>query len=56
MLSYLRLPFACLSLQQSPLSQFEGHTIKSRVGLTPILRAGLGMTDAMVRRKHLNGL
>ncbi|KAH8830748.1 uracil phosphoribosyltransferase-domain-containing protein [Flagelloscypha sp. PMI_526] len=33
---------------QSPISEFEGHTIKPRIGLTPILRAGLGMTDALV--------
>ncbi|KAG9048448.1 hypothetical protein FS837_012822 [Tulasnella sp. UAMH 9824] len=33
---------------QSPISAFKGSDIKPKVGLTPILRAGLGMTDAML--------
>jgi uracil phosphoribosyltransferase len=28
-----------------PLSQFEGEEIRDRIGLVPILRAGLGMVD-----------
>jgi uracil phosphoribosyltransferase len=34
--------------QQSPISAFMGSVVKPRVGLTPILRAGLGMTDALL--------
>lgn len=30
------------------MSTFKGTAIKPRVGLTPILRAGLGMTDALL--------
>lgn len=30
------------------MAKFTGQAIKPRVGLTPILRAGLGMTDALV--------
>ncbi|KAJ7591196.1 uracil phosphoribosyltransferase-domain-containing protein [Mycena floridula] len=33
---------------QSPIAPFVGTSIKPRIGLTPILRAGLGMTDAML--------
>lgn len=33
---------------QSPISAFMGSVVKPRVGLTPILRAGLGMTDALL--------
>lgn len=29
-------------------AEFTGKAIAPRVGLTPILRAGLGMTDAML--------
>jgi len=32
----------------TPVSEFTGSTIKPRIGITPILRAGLGMTDAML--------
>ncbi|CEL57679.1 uracil phosphoribosyltransferase [Rhizoctonia solani AG-1 IB] len=32
----------------TPVSEFVGSTIKPRVGIVPILRAGLGMTDAML--------
>ncbi|KAI0033795.1 uracil phosphoribosyltransferase-domain-containing protein [Vararia minispora EC-137] len=32
----------------SPISTFTGTVVKHRVGLTPILRAGLGMTDAIL--------
>lgn len=33
---------------KSPVSSFTGTTVKPRIGLTPILRAGLGMTDALL--------
>ncbi|KAJ3723119.1 armadillo/beta-catenin/plakoglobin [Lentinula raphanica] len=33
---------------QTPIAPFRGTTIKPRIGLTPILRAGLGMTDALL--------
>jgi len=33
---------------QSPVSTFTGTSIKPRLGLTPILRAGLGMSDALL--------
>ncbi|KAJ4467539.1 uracil phosphoribosyltransferase-domain-containing protein [Lentinula aciculospora] len=33
---------------QTPIAAFKGTVIKPRVGLTPILRAGLGMTDALL--------
>ncbi|KAJ6509908.1 armadillo/beta-catenin/plakoglobin [Mycena vitilis] len=32
----------------SPVAPFTGSSIKPRIGLTPILRAGLGMTDALL--------
>jgi len=32
----------------SPVGQFMGSTIKPKIGLTPVLRAGLGMTDALL--------
>ncbi|KAG8695248.1 hypothetical protein FRC08_007947 [Ceratobasidium sp. 394] len=32
----------------TPVSEFTGSTIAPRIGITPILRAGLGMTDAML--------
>ncbi|KAK4685992.1 uracil phosphoribosyltransferase, partial [Tremellales sp. Uapishka_1] len=31
---------------QSPIAPFTGHAIPLRIGLSPILRAGIGMTDA----------
>ncbi|KAF7313690.1 Uracil phosphoribosyltransferase [Mycena chlorophos] len=34
--------------QQTPIAPFTGTFIKPRIGLTPILRAGLGMTDALL--------
>ncbi|KAF9483951.1 armadillo/beta-catenin/plakoglobin [Pholiota conissans] len=34
---------------QTPVAPFTGSKIKPRVGLTPILRAGLGMTDALLK-------
>ena len=37
------------ALQETPIGPFVGSVIKPRIGLTPILRAGLGMTDALVR-------
>lgn len=33
---------------QTPVGPFTGSLIKPRIGLTPILRAGLGMTDALL--------
>jgi len=33
---------------QTPIAPFTGLRIKHRIGLTPILRAGLGMTDALL--------
>ncbi|KAG0705509.1 UDP-N-acetylglucosamine 1-carboxyvinyltransferase [Suillus ampliporus] len=33
---------------QTPVGPFTGTTIKPKIGLTPILRAGLGMTDALL--------
>jgi len=33
---------------RSPIAPFTGSVVKPRVGLTPILRAGLGMTDALL--------
>jgi len=33
---------------ESPVAQFTGTVIKPRIGLTPILRAGLSMTDALL--------
>lgn len=35
-------------LQTTPVAPFTGTTIKPHIGLAPILRAGLGMTDAML--------
>lgn len=44
------LTFLCAdeTTQQTPVGPFTGTTIKPKVGLTPILRAGLGMTDALL--------
>ncbi|KAI0091881.1 UDP-N-acetylglucosamine 1-carboxyvinyltransferase [Irpex rosettiformis] len=33
---------------ETPIGPFTGSSIKPKVGLTPILRAGLGMTDALL--------
>jgi len=33
---------------QSPIGPFTGTNIKPRIGLTPILRAGIAMTDALL--------
>ncbi|KAI0356487.1 UDP-N-acetylglucosamine 1-carboxyvinyltransferase [Trametes cingulata] len=33
---------------QTPVGPFTGSVIKPRIGLTPILRAGMGMTDALL--------
>lgn len=33
---------------QTPIASFTGSVIKPRIGLIPILRAGLGMTDALL--------
>ncbi|GJE84472.1 UDP-N-acetylglucosamine 1-carboxyvinyltransferase [Phanerochaete sordida] len=32
----------------TPVGPFTGSAIKPRIGLTPVLRAGLGMTDALL--------
>ncbi|KAG2152073.1 hypothetical protein BD769DRAFT_1402966 [Suillus cothurnatus] len=44
------LMFLCAdeTTQQTPVGPFTGTAIKPKVGLTPILRAGLGMTDALL--------
>jgi uracil phosphoribosyltransferase len=34
-----------------PLAHFEGEEIKERIGLVPILRAGLGMVDGKSTRR-----
>ncbi|KAG9317613.1 uracil phosphoribosyltransferase-domain-containing protein [Chiua virens] len=34
---------------QTPIGPFTGTAIKRRIGLTPILRAGLGMADALLK-------
>jgi len=34
---------------QTPVAPFTGSRIKSRIGLTPILRAGLGMSGALLK-------
>jgi len=33
---------------QTPVGAFQGERIKARIGLTPILRAGLAMSDALL--------
>jgi uracil phosphoribosyltransferase len=33
---------------RTPLEEMEGHELADRIGLVPILRAGLGMVDAML--------
>ncbi|KAH9927157.1 armadillo/beta-catenin/plakoglobin [Epithele typhae] len=33
---------------QTPVAPFVGSVIKPRIGLTPVLRAGMGMTDALL--------
>ena len=33
---------------QTPMAVAEGHMLKQRIGLIPILRAGLGMVDAVL--------
>ena len=33
---------------QTPLAECGGHQIAERIGLMPILRAGLGMTDSLL--------
>jgi len=34
---------------QTPVGPFTGTVVKPRIGLTPILRAGLGMADALLK-------
>lgn len=34
--------------QNTPISEFTGTAVKPQIGLCPILRAGLGMTDSML--------
>ncbi|KAK0549372.1 hypothetical protein OC845_003174 [Tilletia horrida] len=36
---------------QGPLAEFEGDTVKERIGVVPILRAGLGLVDGLFREK-----
>lgn len=33
---------------QTPLATMDGHVLRERIGLIPILRAGLGMVDAVL--------
>ncbi len=33
---------------RTPIEEMEGHRLADRIGLVPILRAGLGMVDAML--------
>src|SRR4029079_19215479 len=33
---------------QTPLTEWRGHEIERRIGWVPILRAGLGMTEAIL--------
>src|SRR5262249_883995 len=33
---------------QTPLAEYDGHRISERVGLLPIMRAGLGMAEAIL--------
>src|SRR5580698_34868 len=33
---------------QTPLCEYHGHQVAQRIGLMPILRAGLGMTEAIL--------
>ncbi|WVQ96120.1 uracil phosphoribosyltransferase [Kwoniella sp. CBS 9459] len=40
------LPVADVPELQSPVASFTGQTIPLRIGLSPILRAGIGLTDA----------
>lgn len=40
------LPLVAVPDLQSPISSFTGYTVPLRIGLSPILRAGIGMTDA----------
>ncbi|WVF68576.1 uracil phosphoribosyltransferase [Kwoniella sp. CBS 6097] len=40
------LPLADVPDLQSPVASFTGQTILLRIGLSPILRAGIGLTDA----------
>ena len=37
---------------QSPIAQFTGYTVPLRIGLSPILRAGIGMTDGTSLPHH----
>ena len=37
-----------IAVVQTPMEQMEGHELADRIGLVPILRAGLGMVDAML--------
>src|SRR5215470_11590788 len=32
----------------TPLAEYKGHQIAERIGLMPILRAGLGMAEALI--------
>lgn len=46
------LPIAQL---QSPIASFTGHEIAHRIGISPILRAGIGMTDRASSPHHEPG-
>jgi len=37
------------TLVQTPLAEYEGRRISDRIGLFPILRAGLGMAEAILQ-------
>jgi uracil phosphoribosyltransferase len=41
------LPLTSITVQ-SPLAECPGHRLAERIGLVPILRAGLGMSDAIL--------
>ncbi|ORX37878.1 uracil phosphoribosyltransferase-domain-containing protein [Kockovaella imperatae] len=40
------LPLAPVPDLQSPIAPFTGHAVPLSIGLSPILRAGIGLTDA----------
>jgi uracil phosphoribosyltransferase-like protein len=41
-------PLTDRTIQHSPITTFKGSVVKPRVGFTPVLRAGLGMTDSLL--------
>ena len=43
---------------QSPIAAFDGYTVPLRIGLSPILRAGIGLTEGeypLLKRFCLDG-